>query len=110
VEHPATLRCGSVLVYEAVSFVPAVGEVVPCRRHGFCEVAAGRQGEGGARRAVRRPTQQELLVFLRRRRAVSVHALRKNGFTLRMVMAAERDGLVEVDLREGRIALRGAAG
>jgi hypothetical protein len=36
----------------------------------------------------------------------TVHALLRRGFTLRIVAAAERDGLVEVDLQAGRVAVR----
>jgi hypothetical protein len=32
--------------------------------------------------------------------------LRRQGFTLRMVVAAERDGVVDVDLRAGRVVVR----
>ena len=37
-----------------------------------------------------------------------MHALRRHGFTLRMVVAAERDGLVDLDLGAGRVAVRPA--
>ena len=35
-----------------------------------------------------------------------MHALRRHGFTLRLVAAAERAGLVELDLPAGRVAVR----
>jgi hypothetical protein len=56
----------------------------------------------------RRRAQSELLDWLRERSETTVHALRRNGFTLRMVAAAERDGVVELDLRAGRVAVRPA--
>jgi len=36
--------------------------------------------------------------------------LRRQGFTLRMIAAAERDGLVHLDLSAGRVAVRPRAG
>jgi hypothetical protein len=111
--YTARLRCGVVLTYEAFTFVPDVEEVVPCRRHGYCPVAS--RGHVDAReaprpgRTVHRRSLGELLDFLSRRPVSSVHTLRQNRFTLRTVMAAQRDGLVDVDLVTGRIALRRAA-
>jgi len=106
----ATLRCGVVLTYEASSFVPQVDEVVPCRRHGYCPVASrewiANGGPRGARRVAPRRSQGELLEFLSHRPVTSVHALREHRFTLRMVTAAQKHGLVDVDLVSGRIALR----
>jgi hypothetical protein len=111
--YTARLRCGVVLTYEAGTFVPNVEEVVPCRRHGYCPVASRGQVEvrkrPGPGRTVQRRSQGELLDFLRRRPVTSLHALRENRFTLRTVTAAQRDGLVDVDLVTGRIALRCAA-
>jgi len=34
----ATLRCGTVLSYEAPHFRPDSGDLVPCRHHGYCAV------------------------------------------------------------------------
>jgi hypothetical protein len=50
--------------------------------------------------------QDELVAWLRGRSVTSVHALRRHRFTLRMVAAAERDGLVAVDLESGMVAIR----
>ena len=36
--YAAQLRCGTVLEYEAPSFVPNDGELVPCRHHGYCAI------------------------------------------------------------------------
>ena len=106
----ARLRCGTVLTYEAPSFVPGVGETVPCRRHGFCSVvsrdARARDSRGGLSRAVGRRSQDELMEFLRRRPVTTVHVLRDERFTLRVVAAAEREGLLDLDLVSGRVALR----
>jgi hypothetical protein len=111
--HTVRLRCGTLLGYEAPTFVPAVGEVVPCHRHGYCPVVsrdcAVEDGRARGGRTRQRRSQRELLDFLRRRPVTSVHALRSQRFTLRMVTAAEKDGLVEVDLVSGRIALRSDA-
>jgi hypothetical protein len=111
--YAAGLVCGTVLSYDIATFVPDIGEVVPCRRHGYCPVASrderdGRRGRGPGPMRTHR-SQAELLEFLRRRPVASVHALRRHGFTLRLVAAAERAGLLYVDLPSGRIALRCAA-
>ena len=109
--YAARLYCGTVLTYEAPSFVPDVGETVPCRRHGFCTVDSREQGDGrgggNVARAVRRRSQSELLAFLSTRPATSIHTLRQQRFTLRLVTAAQKDGLVDVDLITGRVVLRG---
>lgn len=107
----ATLRCGTVLNYEVRSFVPPLGEPVPCRRHGYCVVdACGRTVSANlVRRAAARArprVQEELLEWMSDRRATTLHALRQHRFTLRMVAAAERDGLVAVDLEAGTVVVR----
>lgn len=106
----ATLRCGIVLTYESFTFLPDLAEVVPCRSHGYCSVASrdrpdARDHDARGRNSQRR-SQEELLEFLSRWPVVSVHALKRHRFSLRTVAAAERDGLVEVDLVMGHIALR----
>jgi hypothetical protein len=50
--------------------------------------------------------QSELVAWLRDRPVTTVHALRREGFTLRLVAAAERDGVVDVDLDAGRVVSR----
>jgi hypothetical protein len=108
----ATLSCGTVLSYEARTFCPGPGDVVPCRHHGYCAVQlASGGGSGGAfSRRARSRAQRELLDWLRGRSETTVHALRRRGFTLRMVVAAERDGLVDLDLRAGRVVIRQETG
>jgi hypothetical protein len=104
----ATLCCGTVLSYEARTFRPEPGDRVPCRHHGYCVVQrTGGAGSGGvlSQRACPRP-QSDLVDWLRGRSESTVHALRRHGFTLRMVAAAERAGLVDVDLRAGRVVVR----
>jgi hypothetical protein len=109
--YTAILCCGAVLHYESRSFVPASGEPVPCRRHGYCDVA--RHGVGTPSRS-RRPgpkraqprSQAELLAWLSARSVASVHTLRRHRFSLRMVAAAERDGLIAVDLERGTVTVR----
>jgi hypothetical protein len=103
----AVLGCGSVLTYEARSFVPTTGEWVPCRRHGYCAVI--RHGRAHAPRSRRRrhvtrnqPREQhELLEWLQRCPVATVSALRRQRFTLRLIARAERDGLVAVDPATG---------
>lgn len=109
--YTATLRCGTVLSYEAGSFVPEYGEAVPCRRHGYCVVdghgrAAGPSSGGRGMSRARPRAQDELLNWLRGRSVTTIHTLRQHRFTLRMIAAAERDGLVAVDLEEGTVAIR----
>jgi hypothetical protein len=104
----ATLRCGTLLSYEVRTFQPNPGDLVPCRLHGYCAVQLTGGSTGGRALPPRaRPrTQSELLDWLRGRPETTVHALRRQGFTLRMVVAAERDGVVDVDLRAGRVVVR----
>ena len=108
--YAATLSCGVVLAYEAHTLLPAVGEAVPCHRHGYCAVSmrgSMRPQRSRTSRAARpRRSQEELLAFLSYCPVTTVHVLRRNRFTLRTVAAAQRDGLVEADLVEGRVALR----
>ncbi len=106
----ATLRCTRVLSFEARSFLPQIGDLVPCCRHGYCAVEAiglrGRAGVDGRffPRAAPR-SQTELLEWLRKQPEASVSALRRQRFSLRMIADAERAGLVELDLKAGRVAL-----
>ena len=109
--YRATLRCGTVLVFEDRSFLPRLGELVPCRHHGYCAVnvgdatkAAGGGGHFGPRARPR--SQTELMRWLWQHQVTTVHALRRQRFTLRMVAAAERAGLLDVDLATGRVAAR----
>jgi hypothetical protein len=105
--YTATLGCGTVLSYEAQSFRPDRGDVVPCRQHGYCVVEATGGSGGGSFPPRSRPrAQEELLDWLRDRSETTVHVLRRQGFTLRMLAAAERDGLVDLDLGAGRVAVR----
>jgi hypothetical protein len=109
----AILRCGTALAYEVRSFLPAVGERVPCRHHGYCVVQT-RPSSGGpsdAAQSFRRAqgrSQQELMDFLQWRPITTVHVLRQQRFTLRIVAAAEKAGLLDVDIFTGRVALRPA--
>jgi hypothetical protein len=111
--YSARLGCGTVLTYEAASYLPDVGERVPCRRHGFCTVNSRDEGDGRAagtgtaHRITRRRSQGELVAFLRTRSVTSIHTLRQHRFTLRVVAAAQKDGLVHLDLVAGRVVLRG---
>jgi hypothetical protein len=109
--YAAQLCCGVVLTYEVPSFLPDVGERVPCPRHGFCRVgsrdAGDGRGAGAVLRTVPRRSQQELLAFLGEQPVTSVHVLRRHRFSLRLVTAAQQAGLVDVDLATGRVTLPG---
>lgn len=107
----ATLRCGTVLTYEARDLLPASGERVPCRRHGYCgvhELGTGPRSTaaGPALPRARPRAQHELEEWLRNRPVTTIHALRRERFTLRMIAAAVRDGLVAVDFEAGRVWMR----
>lgn len=106
--YTATLRCGRVLTYEARSFVPPTDELVPCLHHGYCTVheigtAPGNGSDQRLHRRARPRPQSELLDWLRRHPATTVHALRKQRFSLRMLAEIEKDGLVLVDLPTGKV-------
>ena len=110
--YTCDLQCGTVLFFEQRSFLPAVGELFPCRRHGYCRVAM-RGGAGGGplpgRSRVARPPRRspdELVEFLRNEPSTTVHALRRRRFPLRMVVAAAEEGLVDLDLAAGRVVAR----
>jgi len=105
----ARLGCGLELSYAAPSFVPDVGANVPCPRHGYCAVAAratSRRQRPRLSEAPARRSTGELAEFLSRRPVTTVHVLRRERFTLRVVAAAEREGLVDLDPLSGRVALR----
>jgi hypothetical protein len=107
----ATLRCGTVLTYEARSFLPTSGERVPCRSHGYCGVhvvgtTTGPAIAGPPLPRARPRTQRELEAWLRERPTTTVHALKRERFTLRMIAAAEREGRVSVDVETGRVRVR----
>src|SRR5215218_8372442 len=106
----ATLHCGTLLTFESRTSVPAVGDVVPCRRHGFCTVESarprGKAWVGRSSSRARPRAQRELEEWMRHRPTTTVHALRRERFTLRMVAAAERDGLVDVDFVTGKVIAR----
>jgi hypothetical protein len=111
----ATLRCGRSLAYEVRSFLPSVGQSVPCRHHGYCIVdglgSGDRREAGGPGVPRARPrAQHELLDWLTQTPVTTVAALRRHRFTLRMIAVAERAGHVNVDLRTGQVALRNDEG
>ncbi len=105
--YTATLQCGSVLSYEARSFVPSRGDRVPCRGHGYCLVTdEGAHGGAGGRAfgpRARPRAQYELLAWLRTSPVTTVHALKRQRFTMRMIALAEREGLVSLDPESGRV-------
>ncbi|MCZ2814485.1 hypothetical protein O2W15_23895 [Modestobacter sp. VKM Ac-2979] len=109
--YTAILRCGTVLAYETRNFVPNEGDVVtlsPTRFCAVCRATGGHQVALGTSLLPRpRPrSQHELVDFLRSRPVTTVHVLRRRRFTLRLIAEAAADGILEVDFRAGRIALR----
>jgi hypothetical protein len=108
--YTAILDCRTVLAYEKRSLLPSSGETVPCRTHGFCVVdhVGGTEpgGRGGLPRA-RRRSPGELREWLGGRSETTVHALRRQRFTLRLIVEAERDGVLTVDLETGRVVVVG---
>ena len=110
--YTCDLRCGTVLFFEQRSFLPAVGELFPCRRHGYCRVAMSGGSGGGpppGRPRIARPSRRsphELVEFLRDEPSTTVHALRRRRFTLRTLAAAAEEGLVDLDLAAGRVVAR----
>ncbi|TFV83107.1 hypothetical protein E4P40_14770 [Blastococcus sp. CT_GayMR20] len=105
----ATLSCGTVLSYETLNLVPAGGELVPCRNHGYCAVSRRAKRATGGRRLgprAKRRSQEELLEWLQHHPVTTVHALRRQRFTLRMIMAVGIDALLDLDLATGRVVVR----
>ena len=107
----ASLTCGAVLAYGSRTFVPVPGERVPCRSHGHGDVTGrGVTGPRSTRRPRRvraRPrTREELMAWLLDQPRTTPGSLRRHRFTLRMVVAAGRDGLLTVDLEAGTVVRR----
>ena len=108
-EWVALLDCGTRLTYEYQSFAPAVDELVPCRRHGYChvrQVAPERRGQPASTPRRARPrTQHELVEYVRRSPGRTLTSLRQHRFSLRMVHVAARSGDVIIDERSGDIVV-----
>lgn len=108
----ARLACGRLLHYEAASLVPATGDVVPCLRHGYCSVRPddGRVVElDPVRRGTRRlppPSHVALGRFLAQHPVTTVHALRKERFTLRILTQAQAEGVLDLDILTGQVRRR----
>lgn len=111
------LRCGTELVFDISSWAPLPGEVMPCRRHGYCTVIRHVGGADDSRSDPRwaarpRPRRQlprlssaELVTTLRANPGASLGTLRRLRFTLRILWAAHREGLVHLDLESGTVEL-----
>jgi hypothetical protein len=74
------------------------------------DTASSKNSVAPSRRApatdCRARAEDELLTWLRGRSETTIHALRRQRFTLRMSADAERDGLVAVDQETGTVAVR----
>jgi hypothetical protein len=108
--YAATLACGRTLVFEARSLSPSRGELVPCLAHGYClvEQTGVTRGVAAHPRLARRSSprrQEELVTWLHQRSSTTLEVLRRHRFPLRMVVAAERAGLVSIDLDEGTVVV-----
>lgn len=106
----AALECGHLLEYDAPDLVPVIGDVVPCRRHGYCPVAQAITARAERRRRPAPRTTPELVDHLRPRGSATLAALRQQRFPLRVVTEAERAGLVHLDLLAGTVELAGHPG
>lgn len=108
----ARLVCGMVLEYEHRSFLPSAGELVPCRTHGFCTVrdtdgtGPNRNRSRTARRRQRADAEAELGRFLERTPVTTIHVLRRRRFTLRVLVAAQAEGLLDLDIVTGAVRRR----
>ena len=98
------LDCGEQRRYRHTA-VPGAGEDVPCVRHGYCRVAQQLRDSPTTRLRSRRPrrTECELAALVAVHRQMSLHRLRVDGFTLRLVAAAAADGILCVDLDAGLV-------
>jgi hypothetical protein len=105
--YSAVLRCGEVLMFGSRDFLPGGGEMVPCVRHGYCVVAETSRARVSVVRQRAKPrTQYELVEWLQARPVTTIQALRRQRFTLRLLAAAERDGLISVDSEQGSVVMR----
>lgn len=125
-EHWARLECGSNVVYASSSFVPPLGQEVPCVRHNYCLVTESYPGsDEWANDFSHGSHTSKLDEYLDRRNQrntwprrrttlinnldpdypTSFNTLRRNGITLRWLVAAEIEGLVALDLDRGEVRL-----
>ena len=122
--HEARLACGYVIKYARSSFVPHEHESVPCVRHGYCVVVQAHPGrdepETNSYRSAEHhelshqsdkeiklaswPSRRTaLLNYLSQKEKTSLYAMNRHGFTLRWLIAAEREGLLHLDLDTGDV-------
>jgi len=115
----ATLRCGVSLYFETVNLAPVVAELVPCLRHGYCEVrrvvaltdarpvGETRPGETrpGERRSPRR-SSSELVAHLSLADEFTLAELRRARFSLRLITQAAREGLVHLEEHADTVIVR----
>ena len=108
--YTATLACGTVLAFEASSHLPASGDSVPCRRHGYCIVdqigTCGATRSLRARRSRAEPrAQDELLEWLRGRSTTTIPPCAVTNAPAHG-RRSEPDDLLAVDHDTGRVAVR----
>jgi hypothetical protein len=97
-----------------VNLAPVVAELVPCLRHGYCEVRrvdaltdSRPEGEtrSGGRRSPRR-SSSELVAHLSLADEFTLAELRKARFSLRLITQAAREGLVHLEEHDDEVIVR----
>lgn len=117
----ARLGCGTTLMFETATFLPQVGERVPCVRHSFCTVEAvqvsvpsgqtshslgrgGRDHPGGPDRRARRSRRevQDVEAFVAQHPSATTDDLRRANFSLRLIAEAQASGVLAGARAAGR--------
>jgi hypothetical protein len=102
----SALTCGAVLTFEQWSFLPDIGDRMPCRRHGYCTVASRDEPTPPPARRSAPRSQIDLLQWLQDRPSTTLSRLRTERFTLRLVHAAAQAGALDVDFESGQVRVR----
>lgn len=115
--YSATLACGAELQFEFPEAVPAVGDVMPCRRHRFCVVTDANRTTRGRRPHTPRPyaprpnrrtalspeRAEKLLAYLDEHPgATRLEIIAGTGLTYAAITRAETEGAVRVEVGHRR--------